>query len=64
MLRKDKEETKMKTNLVTTISKDGKTSVVDQNAERILIKAEKITIVGERYETNKRRTKRTHIPNW
>ncbi|WP_240514388.1 hypothetical protein [Bacillus cereus] len=54
----------MKTNLVTTISKDGKTSVVDQNAERILIKAEKITIVGERYETNKRRTKRTHIPNW
>lgn len=47
MLRKNKEETKMKTNSVTTISKDGKTSVVDQNAERILIKAEKITIVGE-----------------
>lgn len=47
MIRKDKEETKMKTNLVTTISKDGKTSVVDQNAERILIKAEKVTIVGE-----------------
>ncbi|EEL88107.1 hypothetical protein bcere0029_20130 [Bacillus cereus AH1272] len=41
------EEMKMKTNLVTTISKDGKTSVVDQNAEQILIKAEKITIVGE-----------------
>lgn len=37
----------MKTNLVTTISKEGKTSVVDQNTERILIKAEKITIVGE-----------------
>lgn len=37
----------MKTNSVTTISKDGKTSVVDQNAEQILIKAKKITIVGE-----------------
>lgn len=37
----------MKTNSVTTISKDGKTSVVDQNAKRIFIKAEKITIVGE-----------------
>lgn len=47
MLRKDKEGEKMQMNLVTTISKDGKTSVVDQNAERILIKAEKITIVGE-----------------
>lgn len=37
----------METNLVTTISKDGKTSVVDQNADQILIKAENITIVGE-----------------
>lgn len=47
MLRKDKEEMKMNTNLVTTVSKDGKTSVVDQNAERILVKADNITIVGE-----------------
>lgn len=37
----------METNSVTTISKDGKISVVDQNAERILIKAERMTIVGE-----------------
>ncbi|MGH1288747.1 hypothetical protein [Bacillus toyonensis] len=45
MLRKDKEE--MQTKLVTTISKDGKNSVVDQNAKRILIKTDKIIIVGE-----------------
>lgn len=37
----------MKTNLVTTISKDGKTSVVDQNAERILIKMDKFIIKGD-----------------
>lgn len=42
----------MGTNLVTTISKDGKTSVVDQNEERILVKADKIVIKGEINETN------------
>lgn len=31
----------------STVSKEGKTSVVDQNAERILIKADKIVIEGE-----------------
>ncbi|WP_416493238.1 hypothetical protein [Bacillus mycoides] len=49
MLRKDKEEMKM--NLVTTVSKDGKTSIVDQNAERILIKADKIVLKVKTNET-------------
>lgn len=37
----------MKHSLVTTINNNSKTSVVDQNVERILVRADKLAIEGD-----------------